>query len=282
MIIDAHQHFWQTATSHQPWRRPEHHALARDFTPSDLRPHLTHLGIDSTVVVQSDDTPAENDRLGNLCQLPFVRGIVGWLPLTDPDAARHEWRRLAITRLAGIRCQLGTEPATWLDSSAVASLLNDVAAANLTWDVVPLSRDHCTRIATTARQLPQLRIVIDHLARAPLAPGADLDAWHSRLDILAACPNIAIKYSIGLNVLTDWAWTPDPLQDCLTAVLDRFGAERTMIASNWPVCELRAPYDIVWTGQLEALAATTATPEDHQQVLGGTASHWYQLDRWQP
>jgi L-fuconolactonase len=62
-IIDAHHHFWKTAAQEQPWRTHAHSALERDFEPSDLIPELDRAYIDGTVVMQSVDEPAENDRL---------------------------------------------------------------------------------------------------------------------------------------------------------------------------------------------------------------------------
>ncbi|WP_114561102.1 amidohydrolase family protein [Desertihabitans aurantiacus] len=281
MTIDAHQHFWISAESKQPWRGPEHGSLVRDFTPDDLRGLTAELGVDGTVLVESEDGPHENDRLARWSAEPPVAGVVGWLPLTDPEAARAEWRRMALPRLVGVRCLVGREPLDWLRRGDVRDLFGELAGADLSWDVVPLDRAQCAEVVALAEAVPDLRVVVDHLARPPL-DGADRAAWEENIALLAAAPGIAIKFSVGLDVLTRWSWQPDQLADVGRVVLDAFGPERVMIATNWPVCELAADYRTVWRDQVALLERLLPSTADRDRVLDGTAREWYRLDRERP
>src|SRR5690606_22931019 len=93
-LIDTHHHFWRTALQEQPWRDPAHTELAADFEPDDLAPLMAQAGVESTVLVESVDTAAENDRLAAYAAaFRPVAGVVGRLPLDDPAAARADLAR---------------------------------------------------------------------------------------------------------------------------------------------------------------------------------------------
>jgi L-fuconolactonase len=275
-MIDTHHHFWRTAAQEQPWRSPAHTELAVDFEPADLAPLLAATGVEATVLVESVDTPDENDRLAAYAAaFPRVAGVVGWLPLADPAAARAELARADRTRWCGVRCLVAREPLDWLDPDLMASL----AAARLAWDVVPVTEAQVEGVVALARRVPELRIVVDHLARPPLETG-DLDGWSDRLAALAACPNVALKLSIGIDLLTSWErWDPAVIAPAVAHAVTAFGPERLMLASNWPVVTLRADYATA-LHDLEA-AAVAAGVDDAglAEVRTGTARRWYGLPR---
>jgi L-fuconolactonase len=275
--IDAHHHFWRTDAQEQPWRGAAHACLAADFEPADLTPLLDETGTDHTVLVQSVDTPDENDRLAHYAAAPRVAGVVGWLPLADPGSARAELDRADRGRWCGVRCLLGRDPMPWLAEPDVVALLGRLARDNLVWDVVPVTDEQVAAVAAAARQVPQLRVVVDHLARPPLDTG-DTRTWTARLRELAACENIALKVSVGIDVLTTWPrWRPAELYPYVAAAVELFGPHRLMRASNWPVITLAAPYATAVRDLDLAVAATGLSPADLAEVRGGTAIRWYAL-----
>jgi L-fuconolactonase len=52
----------------------------------------------------------------------------------------------------------------------------ELAASDLAWDVVAVNDAQFEAVVALARRVPELRIVVDHLARPPLETG-DLDGW---------------------------------------------------------------------------------------------------------
>jgi L-fuconolactonase len=276
--IDTHHHFWQTARQEQPWRSGAHAGLARDFEPGDLAPLLDRAGIDATVLVESVDTPEENDRLAAYAAaFPRVAGVVGWLPVADVAAARTELARADRARWCGVRCLVAREPLPWLGSPDTIALMADLAAEGLAWDVVPVTDEQATAVIALAERVPQLRIVVDHLARPPLDTG-DADGWSARLAALAACENIAMKVSVGIDVLTAWArWDPAALAPYVARAVEAFGPQRLMLASNWPVVTLKAEYVRAMTDLDAALVACGLDADGLAAVRGGTALRWYGL-----
>lgn len=285
--VDAHQHFWRTARQPQPWRTSHHATLARDFEPADLEPALKDSGIDGTVLIQSADLPEENERmLEYAARARWVRGVVAWLPLHDPPTARALLADLrAHPLIRGVRCLIGRDDAEWLTAPATLALFRALADADLTWDVVPVTEAQARQVAGVAEAVPQLRVIIDHLGRPPLdamATGGDHEVWGPWQDRIASfgrLPNLALKLSVGIDVLTAWrTWSSAALHHPAAHALHHFGAHRVMLASNWPVITLHRSHGSAWNDLSEA--ARHALPTDERALAalrGGTAMRWYGL-----
>lgn len=279
-VIDAHHHFWRTAAQEQPWRTSAHAGLERDFVADDLRPRLAAAGVDGvdgTVLMQSVDEPAENDRLATYAADPMVAGVVAWLPLADAEHARNELDRLSIPKLCGVRCLIARDPMAWLSTKASLELFETLASRHLAWDVVPITQQQTEAVLQLAEQVPSLRVVVDHLGRPPVE-SQEWEPWAGLMQQLASRPNVAVKLSVGIDALTAWsAWDPTALAPYVHAVLDWFGPHRTMVASNWPVVLLRTSYEQAWD-DLSRLALTHVHDDTSRAaLLGGTATTWYRL-----
>jgi L-fuconolactonase len=276
--IDAHHHYWRTPEHHQHWRDSGLPTLARDFEPADLAVELERTGVAGTVLVESLDVPAENRYLLEYAaRTPTVMGVVGWLPLREPAAAVATLDELAGHAVVrGIRYLVGREPADWLVEPGTTQVLRELARRDLAWDIVPVTTGHVDHVCTIAEAVPDLRIVADHLARPPL----DTDAWEpwaSDIARLASHPNVALKLSVGIDVLTRWpTWRPEQLARYVGWALEQFGPQRLMLASNWPVILLRRTYAETMANLLAALGGGL-TPADLDEVRAGTARRWYQL-----
>jgi L-fuconolactonase len=276
--VDPHQHFWRI--SEQP--RPA--AIAADYGPADLVGWLRDTGVDATVLVQAADGPAENDRLAEYAAAaPFVAGVVGWLPVTEPEQARHELARLRShpqlsSRLCGVRCAFGRQPLPMLAGTDTVSFFAELAETGLAWDIVPVTESQRDSVVRLAQAVPELRIVVDHLARPPLETGG-WDPWAQQVAELAACPNIALKVSVGIDVLESWpSWDGSALTKYIDHVVQSFGTDRLMLATNWPVVLIRADYRRAWRDATECARSAGVTGAGLDDLLGGTATRWYRLN----
>jgi L-fuconolactonase len=237
------------------------------------------VGIDGTVLVQTVSDEAETrEFLEVAAATPFVRGVVGWVDLTSPDVG-DALDALASApggdRLVGIRHQVHDESdADWLRRDDVRRGLAAVAERGLAYDILVRARELPAATDTVAA-LPELRFVLDHLAKPTIAAGSD-EAWARRMPALAALPNVSVKLS-GMITEADWAaWTPADLRPFVDSVLAWFGPERTMFGSDWPVCLLAGAYLDVIDTLTDAVAALSETESD--ALFGGTARVAYRLD----
>lgn len=67
-------------------------------------------------------------------------------------------------------------------------------------------------------------------------------------------------------------WAPDDIRRYADHVIDSFGPDRVMWASNWPVLNLVSTYE-AW----DALANEMVDTADRDLIFGGTAAAFYRL-----
>ena len=279
MRVDAHHHFWDPARASYPWLTADLAAIDRAFGPDDLAPLLAAAGIGQSIVVQArhglDET---RELLETAATSSFVAGVVGWVDLTDPiagDVVAALREGVGGSRLVGIRHQVHDEPdPEWLLRPDVRRGLAAVATAGLAFDLLVRTRELPAAIEIV-RSMPELRFVVDHLAKPPVREGA-LEPWASLIRRFGLLENATCKVS-GLVTEADLgAWTVDDLAPYVHHALDVFGPARVMFGSDWPVCLLAAPYPRV-VEAAHALTAHLSEPEQ-QSVFGGVAARVYRLD----
>jgi L-fuconolactonase len=276
--VDAHHHFWDPATADYPWLTDELAAIRRAFGPRDLVPLLAESRIDATIVVQTRSSVDETrDFLALAGTHPFIAGVVGWLDLTAPSVADDIASLRAAPRgdrLVAIRHQVHDEPdPNWLSRADVRTGLAAVASAGLAYDLLVRPRELPAAIEA-ARALPDLRFVLDHAAKPPIASRA-LEPWSALISRIARLDNVTCKLS-GLVTEADWSsWTGEDLRPYVELVLERFGAARVMFGSDWPVCLLAASYGRVVDTAHEL--TNWLTPAEQARVFGGTAIETYRL-----
>ncbi len=130
---------------------------------------------------------------------------------------------------------------------------------------------HLGHVPTLADRFPDLRIVIDHLAKPPVGT-ADLGAWEAGLRRAAAHPNVSAKVS-GLNTLG--SWSQEDVTRVVGVAVDAFGPTRLMFGSDWPVAILGGDYASVWEHTTRALDDLGLEGADRAAILGGTAAALY-------
>lgn len=250
--------------------------IRRRFDVDDLRAAARSTDVTRTIVVQAVHDPGETAWL--LEQPEPVVGVVGWVDLTAPDVvdrlaaliAGPGGDRLAGNRLVGIRHQAQDEPdPDWLARPEVVRGVRAVAAAGLVFDVLVRAREHRAALALLDAA-PEGSFVLDHAGKPDIAGGDP--GWVSRIDDFAARPNVACKVS-GLFTEAGPAWRRQPVDRYVRAVFERFGPERSLFGSDWPVSTLATTYDDVVRRTTEALA--DLTPDERQSVLSGTAERTY-------
>lgn len=280
MTVDAHHHFWDPARATYPFLTDELAAIRRRFGPDDLRPLLEAAGVERTILVQTrSDLGETREFLATAAATTFIGGVVGWVDLAEPaagDAIAELRAGPGGAKLIGIRHQVHDEPdAWWLARPEVRRGLRAVGSAGLVFDLLIRPREMPVTLATV-RALPDVRFVIDHLAKPPIASG-EVGPWADLLRPFGALHNVWCKVS-GLVTEADWA--SGRLTDLVPYVdraVETFGPDRLMFGSDWPVCLLAASYAEVLASARFVLADLGEA--DLERVFGGTATAVYGLDR---
>lgn len=279
-VVDAHHHFWTPGRHDYYWMAgAELEPIRRSFGPADLGPLLAAAGVDFTVLVQTVPSVQETrEFMEAAATTEFVAGVVGWVDLTDPAVAETLAELQAQPNgrtLVGIRHQVHDEPdAEWLLRPDVQSGLAAVRDAGLAYDFLVRPRELPAALAT-ARALPEMRFVIDHIAKPPIATGA-IDEWSALLEPFRSLTHVFCKLS-GMITEASWtSWTPADLRPYVYRAVDIFGTERVMYGSDWPVCLLAGSYGDVKSALEEALPALS--PAERVNVFGGNAMRFYGLE----
>lgn len=276
-VIDSHHHFWNPASRVYPWMTGLT-PLQRAFAPDDLRPLIREAGVDAVVTVQTVAEVAETiEFLETAAATDFVAGVVGWVDLTDPAVAetlaalqaRPDGRKLV-----GIRHQVHDEAdVDWLRRSDVQRGIRAVGAAGLVYDLL-LKPPFIDAAVACAAALPEVRFVVDHIAKPEIARG-EIEGWAAKMAPFAQMPHVACKLS-GMVTEADWGrWTPTDLHPYVTRVVQWFGPDRLLYGSDWPVCTLAAGYVEVKRALELALGPIDVVTRD--KIFGGNAERWYRL-----
>jgi L-fuconolactonase len=275
--IDAHHHLWDLARRDYPWLAdPGCAPIRRTVDLDELSPLLARHGIGQTVLVQAVDVAEETVDLLAIAAGPgAVSGVVGWVDLTRDDVAD----RIAQVRaglgggyLLGVRHGVQGEPdPDWLCRADVRRGLAAVGDAGLVYDLLTLPGQLPAAVRTVIDR-PDLRFVVDHLSKPPIAAG-DREPWETRIRALAAADNVVCKLSGMVTEADRRGWTVDDLRPYADVVLEAFGPDRLMFGSDWPVCTLAASYDRV-VAAAEALTGQLSEAE-RAAVFGGTARRVY-------
>ena len=268
-MIDAHQHFWQLGRFDYPWMTRDLGVLYRDYLPDDLAPILLQHHITQTVVVQASNSIEESRWLLELAEShDFIAGVVGWIDLTNPEIPTHP-------KFKGVRHLVESEPNDdWLIQPAVLSGLQKLSARGLSYDLLVHTR-HLKHVAVVAETCPDLKLVIDHLAKPPIALN-EIDEWSRAFTPLANYSNIHCKLS-GLVTEANWhTWQIEDLRPYVDRALESFGVDRMMFGSDYPVCLLAATYDRVLDAFQEILK--DLSDADREKIFANNAAKFYRLD----
>jgi L-fuconolactonase len=275
MKIDAHHHFWKYDPAQYGWIDDSMTAIRRDFLPFDLKRALDSAGFDGAISVQARQTVEETFWLLDLADAhDFLKGVVGWVPLADPNV-RGILDRLANRRkLNGIRHVVQDEPGDDFilrgDFNAGVRLLADYGLA---YDILIYERQLPQSIEFVDRH-PNQVFILDHMAK-PRASEQVVEPWRTNIRRLAERDNVYCKIS-GLVTEADWKrWTEAQLFVYLETVLDAFGPHRLMFGSDWPVCLVASSYE-KWY-EVVSRFCEKLSRDERARIFGGTAIEAYRL-----
>ena len=275
MHIDAHQHFWNYDPREYQWIDETMTPLRRDFLPPDLQDELEREGFQGSVAVQARQSLQETRWLLELAaQSPFILGVVGWVELRSPQAGAHLKQLAQNPKLVGIRHIVQSEPDDrFLLQPDFLRGISLLAEFDLAYDILIYPK-HLTVAAEFVRRFPEQRFVLDHLAKPEIRSGT-INAWKKGIAELAAYPNVYCKLS-GLVTEADWnRWKPEDMRPYLDVAFERFGANRLMIGSDWPVCTLAGSYSRVLGLVKDYLSGHTE--QEREAILGGNAKRFWRL-----
>jgi predicted TIM-barrel fold metal-dependent hydrolase len=219
------------------FRYGDYSALPRRYSVADYRRDSAGWQVDGGVYVEAEWDP--HDPAGEMEYIaetrrqhgfPTVAVAQAWLDRDDCAALLDSHAGRAFVR--GVRHK--PSPGQMDDARWRAGFAR-LAPLGLHFELqAPFGQmDEAARLA---RRFPGTVIVVNHAG----LPSGDLKSWKTAMAGLAACPNAMVKIS-GLGNL-DMA----SRREVALALIELFGAQRAMFASNYPVDSLRDSYDAIY------------------------------------
>ncbi|MEO6150361.1 MAG: amidohydrolase family protein [Mucilaginibacter sp.] len=240
--IDAHQHFWQFDPVRDSWITGEMSVIQRDMMPGDLEPLLKQYNFDGCILVQTNQSPAENDFLLEQASAhDFIKGVVGWVDLKTADIDEQLVNCKSLKKLKGFRhiLQGEVDRAYMLDASFMQGI-GLLEKYNYTYDIL-IYPDQLEHTLEFVKAFPNQKFVVDHIAK-PNIKDKKIDDWANGIKAIAGHENVYCKVS-GMLTEADWLNRQEAdFEPYLEVVFDAFGTGRLMFGSDWPVCNVAGGY----------------------------------------
>jgi L-fuconolactonase len=279
-IVDAHVHLYDPGVIRYGWMRGRP-LLDRPQGPAELDRAREAVEVDGIVWIEVGADPGEHlAEAGWIAELaaqePRVQGIVAHAPLERGAAVEADLERLLELRpVKGIRRLLQGEPdPAFCLRPAFLEGVRRLARHDLSFDIC-VYHHQLPGALELVRRCPEVRFVLDHGGK-PAIRDHLIDPWRAHITALADLPNVGCKIS-GLITEAGPRWTKAQLRPYLEHLLERFGFERAMFGSDWPVAEETHRY-ADWVEIVEG-ACAGASPDDITRLFRANALAFYRLER---
>lgn len=296
-IIDVHHHYWDLSYKAHPWlvdepmipfRYGDYSAIRRDFLPEDyVRVSAGHRVI-GTITIEAewreDDLFAEKNFIFRLEPVrPWHLGHVGRVILHRDDAPELMQRHGTSDIVRGIRHKPAViavpGPLPWGAAGSMSDpawrrgygLLEKYALhfeLQAPWW-------HIDELIDLVSAFPKIPVVINHAFLPADRSPEGLAGWRAALRRAASAPQVSIKIS-GLGI-RGRPWSLDDNRGVIRDVIEIFGVDRCMFASNFPVDGLVGTFDTIYSG-FKAATDDMAT-DDRAKLFAGNASRIYRVAR---
>ena len=167
---------------------------------------------------------------------------------------------------------------------------------NLSFDNYSPDFDRLPTLAVLARKFPNVTIIVNHLG-GKIDPNADQETilrWQHAINTVADCPNVVMKAGGAQQRVGPWEPPfhmnqrsapigSEELSELLYPyyryVIDRFGPERCMFESNFPVDKECVSYRTLWNTFKRIASKAGLSESEKKSIFSATAIRAYRLNK---
>jgi L-fuconolactonase len=261
LMIDAHVHVFK----HDPEFpfAPGANPPAEDAPVETLLELMRSNGVARTVIIQVIHYRWDNRYL--LSVLKRYPGMFQGVCRVNPEdpAAPDQLSALTAEGFRGVRISpAANATGDWIRGPLMPPLWRRCDQLKVPMTLLaPVTR--MPDLTSLIEANPELAVVIDHMADCPLDRPDELKLL---LD-LARYPRVFVKIS-DMWVLSRQPYPYKDAQEQVKRLLARFGAQRLMWATNWPVSLKQLPYERIVALYRDHF--NFVSREEHREILSGT------------
>ncbi|MBA6349811.1 MULTISPECIES: amidohydrolase [unclassified Colwellia] len=271
-IIDPHLHLFNLEQGHYQWLKADSppywsdkKTIRQSFTEKDLALSVP-LQLAGFVHIEAGFDNQQPWReiawLEDSCSLPFraIAGVNLLLPTSEFQQILDKLDKFE--SVVGVRDILDENACAYLSNSHVKENLARLAQQQLIFECQMALTDVVAteQLIAIINELPTLKLVINHAGWPP----EDIDSkqwqdWQSGIQALSGYENVAIKCS-GFEMVNrqySASWQQHVIKHCLAT----FGLDKTMLASNFPLCLFKSSYQKNWITHFENQPLSTTELE---------------------
>lgn len=280
-IIDTHVHVWDLRRAEYPWLQRDTSILKRSWAIEQLETERKEAGITSGILVQASGNTEDTDlMLETAYKTEWIQGVVCWLPLTNTKVTQRilEEKYLKEKYFKGIRHQIHDEKdPQWLSQPSVVESLKLLAGHDIPYDVVAVVPDHIETALKVAEQVPDLRMVFDHLSQPPISTNEKFGKWGELMKEASQHKNFYAKIS-GLGTASGnfKNRTEDDIKPYIEFTVEQFGIDRCFCGGDWPVSLLADNYTNTWKIYKDIISQLVKE-EEQEKIFYNNAQRFYNL-----
>lgn len=288
-IIDPHVHYWDLALGYNGWLMNRENgllgpldAINKNYLQENYEKDSRNFTVDSIVHIEAVTTKYSKNEINWLEGLYkydyLLGGVVAGVDLLDENIEFILESYSNHQLVKGVRQLLN-----WSENSKYTAADRKDDLLNINWknNFVLLRKydmsfdmqicpEQMLDAMTIAQLHPDIMIVIDH-AGMPIVEY--IDTWRKGITELALCPNIFVKLS-GFGMFNHH-WKKETIVAYIEHIINCFGVNRCMFASNFPVDKLYSSYDNLMTSYIEI--AQKYFYQDINKLFYHNAKNFYKL-----
>jgi predicted TIM-barrel fold metal-dependent hydrolase len=293
-FVDAHIHLWDLHHIRYDWLSPPFsddgpngsvEPIAHDYGVAHYRQDLARWNVIGAVHVDAgaaaESALRETQWLDTLAAVDGLpTGFVAFAALNDPDVDALLAAQAAHPRVKGIRHIVNWHADPQRTYGPVDLTVDPLwqagygllAKHGFSFDLQCYPGQMPAMAALAARH-PDVPVIVNHAGMAVLSDADGYGEWRRGLAALAACPQVAVKLSGFGFARRDW--DAAFVRDTVRTIIDLFGPERAMFASDLPTDRLFGSID----AQMEACHAAVIDlgDSDRRALFAGNANRIYRL-----
>lgn len=293
-VIDTHFHVWDLERFSYPWLEQvfdtpmgDYSSICATYTLDDYRRDRGDVPVVKGVHVEAACAPRHAlDETRWLQELAdgdpegFPHAIVAAADLTAPDVGELLAAHARFPNVRGVRqivnhhedARLTFTERDLLHDAAWRRGFAQLAEHRLSFDL-QLYPHQMADARRLAEEHGETAIIVNHAGMPIALEGEELARWRAGVDELARAPNVSVKVSGVGMVFHDW--TVDRLRPVVDHLLERFGTDRVMLGSNFPVDRLGGDFPAIWRAFEECTAHCSEA--ERRRVFHDNAVRHYRL-----